>query len=122
LKRVEKFDDIELDYKCFISTEFDIDDYIGEKSIAIDGSSVMFVQPKGAMTKEVSIYSKDSGFISGATKDLLAASVDTNSKIVTYDDGTTDTFYYDFTKIPISFKPLYEGSLWYSITINLLKG
>jgi hypothetical protein len=122
LKRVKSIDGVTLDNNCFISTEFDIDDYIGERNIAIDGSSVVFVQAKGAMTREVKIYSKDSGWIHKDTKDLIIATVDTTAKTVVYSDDTSDTFYYDHSRVPVSFQPLYEGSLWYTIEINLLKG
>jgi len=121
LKRVVSFDGIELDNKMFISTEFDVDDYIGTRSIAVDGSSVMFVQAKGAFTKEVSIYSKDSGWISTTTKDLLFNSVDTEPKVVVYSDATTDTFYYDHTKVPFKVEPIFEGSEWFTVEFNLIK-
>jgi hypothetical protein len=122
LKRVVSIDGITLDNKCFISSEFDIDDYIGESSLAIDGSSVVFVQAKGSMTKEVSITSKDSGWISRDTKDALSNTVDELSKTVVFDDNTSNTYYFDHSTTPIKFTPLYEGSLWYNVEINLLKG
>ena len=122
MKRVAKIDNIILDNLCFISTEFNIDDYLGERSIAIDGSSTTFVQAKGAMSLEVIVDSKDSGWITKATRDLLIASNDTNTVIIEYDDTTTDTFYYDHTKVPMKITPLFEGALWYNIEINLLKG
>jgi hypothetical protein len=122
LKRVVKFDGITLDYPMFISTEFDIDNYIGKKRLTIDGSSVLFVQPKGALTNEVQIYSKDSGWVSDSIKNSLIDTVDELAKIVEYDDATTDTFYFDHTKVPLTFTPLYSGALWYNVTFNLLKG
>lgn len=122
MKRVVSIDSVVLDYKCFISSEFDVDDYLGKSSIAIDGSSVVFIQAKGSMTKVVSIYSKDSGWIHKDTKDSLIDTVDNLAKIVTFDDSSQDTYHYDFTQIPLEFTPLYEGSLWYTIKINLVKG
>ena len=122
MKKVTHIDGIELDHSMYISTEFDIDDYLASKSVAIDGSTVMFVQPKGSMTREVEVYSKSNGWQEEATKDLLTASIDTDVVVVTYDDATTDNFYYDHSKVPISFDPLYAGSLWYNVTINLIRG
>jgi len=122
MKKVISIDGITLDNKCFISSEFDIDNFIGKRTIAIDGSSVMFVQAKGAMTKEVQVYSKTSGWVSKETKDLLIASVGTISIIVAFDDLTQDTYYYDHSKSPLKVTPLYEGALWYNVEINLLKG
>ncbi len=122
MKRVVSIDGIDFDNSMFISSEFDVDDYIGERSVAIDGSSVMFIQAKGAMTSEVSIYSKNSGWIHKDTKDLLMNNVDNLGKLVTFDDASSDTYYYDHTKTPITFDSLYEGALWYNVTINLLKG
>lgn len=122
MKRVTKIDGVILDNKCFISTEFDIDDYIAERQIAVDGSSVVFIQAKGAMTNEVSITSKSSGWISDVTKDALIDTVDEFAKVVEFDDGTSATYYYDHTKVPLQVSPLYEGSLWYNVEINMLKG
>lgn len=122
MKKVITIDGISLDNPCYISTEFDIDDFIGQRSVAIDGSSIMFVQAKGAMTKEVQITSKSNGWIESDTRDLLIASVDENSIIIEYDDLSTDTFYYDHTKTPLKLTPLYSGSLWYNVEINMLKG
>jgi len=122
LKRVKKIGNVELDKNVFISTEFDIDDYIGERTVAIDGSSVVFVQAKGAMSREVRVYSKDSGWQKNTTVDALMSAVNTSSITITYTDDTTDTFYYDHTKIPLKVTPLFEGALWYNIELNLLKG
>jgi len=123
LKRVKSIDGVTLNTNLFISTEFDIDNYIGERSIATDGSSVLFVQAKGAMTREVQIYSKDdTGWQDKTVKDALINTVDELSKIVIYDDDTQDTFYYDHTKIPLRLDPIYKGALWYTVEINLLKG
>jgi 4-hydroxyphenylpyruvate dioxygenase-like putative hemolysin len=122
LKRVTTIDGIILDYKLFISSEFDADDYIGSRTIAVDGSSIMFIQAKGSMSKEIEIYSKDNGWVSEAKKELLMSSVDDLAIIVEFDDLSSATYYYDHTKTPMRFDPLYEGSEWYSITINLLKG
>lgn len=122
MKKVLTIDGISLDYPLYISSEFDVDDFIGERDVAIDGSSVQFIQAKGAFTKEVSIYSKQSGWVSKETKDLLISSVDELAKVVEFDDLSSATYYYDHTKIPVKFDSLYEGSIWYTIEINLLKG
>jgi len=123
LKRVKSIGGVTLDTALFISTEFDIDDYIGERTIAVDGSSIMFVQAKGALTREVQIYSKpDTGWQSQIVKDALINTVDTSSKTIIYDDDTEDTFYYDHTKIPLKVDPIFNGALWYTVEINLLKG
>lgn len=106
----------------YISTEFDIDDYLGTKDIAVDGSTVMFVQAKGSMTREVQVYSKSNAWVEEATKVLLEASVDMLSLQVTFDDLSSGTYYYDHSKVPISFEPLYLGCVWYNVTINLLRG
>ena len=122
MKKVISIDGIDLDHPLYISSEFDVDDYIGFRSVAIDGSSVMFIQAKGAMTKEVSIYSKDNGWISETTKALLMASVDNQSIVVEFDDLSNATYYFNHTKVPMEFTPLFEGSLWFTVKINLLKG
>jgi len=122
MKRVTKIDGVTLDNKCFISTEFDIDDYIAERQIAVDGSSVVFVQAKGTMSNEVQITSKSSGWIKEETKDALIDTVDESAKVIEFDDNTSATYYYDHTKVPLQFSPLYEGCLWYNVEINLLKG
>ena len=122
MKKVTHIDGIELDYPMYISTEFDIDDYLASKDIAIDGSTIMYVQPKGAMTREVQIYSKSNAWVEEATKDLLTASIDTTVIVVTFDDTSTANYYYDHSKVPISFDPLYLGCLWYNVTINLIRG
>ena len=122
MKRVTIIDGITLDNACFISSEFDVDDFIGQRSVAIDGSSILYVQAKGSMTKQVQITSKMSGWITSDTKDLLFASVDMNSILVEFDDTSSDTYYYDHEKVPMKITPLYEGSLWYNVEINLLKG
>jgi len=123
LKRVKSIDGVTLDTTLFISTEFDFDDYLGERAVAIDGSSVMFVQAKGAMTKEVQIYSKpETGWQSEEVKDALIDTVDELAKTIIYDDDTEDTFYYDHTKVPLQLEPIFNGALWYTVEINLLKG
>ena len=122
MKRVVSIDGVTLDNPCFITSEFDIDDFIGDRSIAIDGSSVLFVQAKGSLTREVQIYSKTSGWVTKETKDLLIDTVDELGKLVIFDDASQATYYYDHTKTPLKVDPLYEGSLWYNVEINLLKG
>lgn len=122
MKRVVSIDGIVLDNPLFISSEFDIDNYMGSSEVAIDGSSVVFVQAKGAFTKQVQVYSKTSGWISEATKDSLSLIVDTSAKILVFDDASSDTYYFDHSKTPLKFISLYEGSLWYTTEINLLKG
>lgn len=122
MKKVTYIDGIVLDHPLYISTEFDIDNYIGERSIAINGSSIMFVQAKGALTNEVQIYSKTNGWISEVTKDLLIANDKTTAVIVTFDDTTTGTYYYDHTQAPMQFQSLYDGCTWYTVTLNMLKG
>jgi len=122
LKRVIKIGDVDLDHKLFISSEFDVDDFLSQRVVAIDGSSVVFVQPKGSMTKEVSITSKNSGWISEDTKQALTNMIGTDSISITFDDNTSANYYFDHTKTPLKFSSLYEGSLWYNVEINLLKG
>lgn len=122
MKRVISIDGIILDNSCFSSDEYEVDDFIGERTLAIDGSSILFVQAKGSLTQEVQIYSKTSGWVTKETKDLLIATVDNLVKVVEYDDATTDNFYYDHTKIPLKIEPLFEGCLWYNVEINFLKG
>ena len=122
MRKVSKIDNIVLNYPLYISTEFDVDNYIGKKSIAIDGSSVMFVQAKGALSNEVEVSSNGDAWVHETIKDQLMTIVDENEKVITYTDGTTDTFHFDHTKLPLSFKPIYNGALWYNVTINLLKG
>ena len=122
MKRVVKIGDINLDKSIFVSTEFDVDDYIGEREIAIDGSSVMFVQAKGAYSQEVKIYSKDSGWQQKATRDAIFALDLLSTITITYNDNTTEDFIFDNSKVPIVMNPLYAGALWYNIEINLLKG
>ena len=122
MKRVIKIGDVDLDHKLFISSEFDVDDFLSQRVVAIDGSSVVFVQPKGSMTKEVSITSKNSGWISEDTKQALTNMIGTDSISITFDDNTSANYYFDHTKTPLKFSSLYEGSLWYNVEINLLKG
>lgn len=122
MRKVITIDGISLDNACYSSAEFDIDDFLAERTVAIDGSSILFVQAKGAMSKDVQFTSKSNGWITSDTMDLLIASVDVNSIIVEYDDLSTETFYYDHTTTPLKFIPLYDGSLWYNVEINLLKG
>lgn len=123
MKRVTHIAGIALDNPLNISTEFDIDDYLASKAVAIDGSTVMFVQPKGAMTREVTVYSKsNTGWIEEATKDLLIAAVGTGVVELTFDDLSVANYYFDHTKVPMTFEPLYTGCTWYNVTINLLKG
>ena len=122
MKRVISIDGVPLDNKCFISSEFDVDDFIGQRSIAIDGSSILYVQAKGSMTKQVQITSKMSGWITSDTKDLLIATITTLGIVVSFDDSSSNTYYYDHSKVPMKLTPLYEGALWYNVEINLLKG
>ena len=122
MRVVTKIDGIVLDHSLYISSEFDIDNFIGERSITIDGSSVMFVQAKGAMTKEVQLYSGNNGWQIETTKDLIEQNVGTTQITLTFSDATTGVYYYDHASIPVTFKPLYDGSEWYNVTINLLKG
>ena len=122
MKRVISIDGVPLDNPCFSSDEFNIDDFVGERTLAIDGSSILFVQAKGSMTLEVQVSSKSSGWVTKETKDLLVTTVDNLVKVVEYDDLSTDNFYYDHTKIPLQIEPLFEGCLWYNVEINLLKG
>lgn len=122
MKKVISIDGITLDRSCFISSEYDADDFLGASEVAIDGSTILFVQPKGALTKEVQITSRGSGFQKKQTKELLMASVGVSPIVVGFDNSTSDTYYYDHSRTPLQFEPLYDGSIWYTLTINLLKG
>ena len=122
MKRVNTIDGVVLDYPLFISSEFDVNNHIGTRSVAIDGSSVMFIQPRGALSKEVQIYSGDNGWVSEAVKEQLMLKVDNEVIIVEFSDSSTETYYFDHTATPLSFTPLYEGAEWYSVQMNLLKG
>ena len=122
MKRVVSIAGVVLDNKCFISSEFDVDNYLGSKTTAVDGSTILFVQAKGALTKTVQITSKTSGWVSKDVKDALIATVGIDSIVVGFDDSTNGTYYYDNTTTPIKFTEIYEGSLWYNVEINLLKG
>ena len=122
MKRIISIDGVALDNPLFSSDEEEVDDFIGERTIAIDGSSILFVQAKGSMTLEVQVSSKTSGWVKKETKDLLFATVDNIVKVVQYDDLSTDNFYYDHTKVPMKIDPLFEGCLWYNVEINFLKG
>ena len=121
MKKVKLINSIALDYNLFISSEFDADDYIGARQIAVDGSSVLFVQAKGAFTKEVVISSKEQGWVGEDLRVTLMADVDTTLKVITFDDDTTGNYYYDHTVVPMSFTPIFEGACWYIATINMLK-
>jgi len=122
LKKAISIDGVSFDYPLFVSSEFDFDNYTGSKTIAIDGSSILFIQAKGSMTKEVQLYSNDNGWIHEETRKLLKDTVDGEAKTVVFNDGTEETYYYDHTKTPLGFTALYEGAEWYSIQINLVKG
>ena len=122
MKKAISIGGVTFDYPLFISSEFDFEEFTGSKTMAIDGSSVMFIQQKGSLTKEVELFSNENGWISEETRKLLRNTVDGNPKTVVFNDGTQETYYYDHTKTPIVFTALYEGSAWYSVQINLLKG
>lgn len=122
MRRVISIDGVILDHPLFIDSEFDIDNYIGERRVAIDGSSVMFIQPKGAFTKEVQLTSNTTGWQKEATKDSLIDIVNEEPKIIYFTDGSFGTYYFDLTATPLIFTPLYEGSVWYNVEINLIKG
>ena len=122
MKKVTHVDGILLDHSLYISSEFDVDDFLASREVAIDGSSVMFVQAKGAMSREVQLYSKTNGWVEEVTKELLMASVDTDIIQLTFDDASSADYYYDHTKVPMTFDALYVGSTWYNVTINLIRG
>lgn len=121
MRRVTSIDSVVLDHTCFISTEFVIANYIGTRSITIDGSSSIFTQLKGENTLEAQITSKGSGWVSRATKNKLMASVNIDNIVVEFNDASSETYTYDHTKIPMKFTPLYEGADWFSVEINLRK-
>jgi len=123
LKRVIKIGGISLVNPLFISSEFDIDNFIGSNELTTDGSSVMFVQAKGSMTKEVQVYSKSqTGWVDEDVKVALTALVGVASVLIQFDDLSTETYYFDHTQIPLLFDSIYAGSTWYTVTINLVKG
>lgn len=121
MKYVTHVDGIALSHKLYISTEFDVDDYLAAKDVAIDGSTVIFVQAKGAFTREVQLTSKENGWQTGAVKDLLTASVDETVKVLTFSDASVGDYYYDHSKVPIAYDPIFTGSDWYSVVINLVR-
>ena len=81
----------------------------------------MFVQNKGSMTKEVTLTSKDTGWIHKDTKDLILALIDTATHTVNFSDTTSGTYYFDHSKVPVVFKSIYEGADWYTVDIHLVE-
>lgn len=122
MKRAVSIDGITFDYPLFVSSEYETDDFVGNQKLSNNGKTTKFVQNKISNTKEEVLFSNENGWVSSAVKSQLLLSANLNAVEVEFDDASTGTYYYDFTKIPISFVPLYEGAEWFKVTINLLKG
>jgi len=122
LKRAVSINGITFNYPLFSSEEYEAKDYIGTKTLTTGGRYNIKIQNKGSLTKEVMFSSGESAFIQEEIKNRLLGDVDLNAKNVIFTDGREQIYYYNHNSNAITFTPLYEGSMWYKVEINLLKG
>lgn len=122
MKRVVSINGIEFDYPLFSSEELNADNYIGTKTLTIGGGYNIELREKGSLSKEVTFLSRNSAFIREKTRRKLMRDIDLNAKNVIFTDGSEETYYYNYTSHALMCEPLYKGSEWYRVELNLLKG
>ena len=124
IRRVVQINDIVLDYPLQLSSELIKDDFYGETSLSIRGNPVGFLKNKECCTNEVTIYSGDNGWVSDGVLGKLDALNKLGVLTVLFDDGSTeqDTYYFNCATIPLEKTPLYDGSRWNKVVLNLIRG
>lgn len=122
MRRVVRIDDIDVgEYGgLWIREDNESTNFITEEFATISGARVTFVQSKDITAKNITLDSKENGWISRSKKeDLLNFA---NSQLGSFDIETKDgdLIRVRFRHIPaIQFENLYEGSLLYRAVINL---
>lgn len=92
----------------------------GEMVMSSTGSHITYTSE--ILTPYITLVSKEQGWLSAANIAALKtqyASLGTTYTL-TYDNNTTDTVRFAHEK-GMTFTPLYEGSIYYRVTINLAK-
>ena len=122
MRRAISLDGITFDYPLFYNEEFVVSDFVGSKTLNINGGLNIDLIPKGSLTKKASLYSSESGWVNRVTKIRLLGSVDTQPKELVLDNNDIIMVYFDFSSDKaIEFEQI-ANSKWYKVKINLLKG
>lgn len=122
MRKAVSLDGITFDYPLFYSEEFIVNEFVGSKTLNINGGLNIDLIPKGSLTKKVSLYSSESGWVNRVTKIRLLGSVDIRPKKLVLDNNDIIIVYFDFSNDKaIEFKQI-ANSKWYRVKINLLRG
>lgn len=121
MKKAIKIGGLYLTYPLEVSSEMESNNYISQKNLATDGSTIIFAQPKDDLSLEVTLSSGKFGWQEDSVRTALMGMVGTTPVTVLYDDGTSDSYVFDHTKVPMRFTELYSGSCYFSVEIKLLK-
>ena len=124
IRRVKSINWIVLESFLQISDEFEPDRFSGTSEIVIGGGLSRFIQQNLELSTKVKIFSNNNGWIHKDTVSLLEKIKPTDDIILGFDDGTTfdNLYHFDLSSQFFDKKQIYDGALWYHITLNLLKG
>jgi len=120
--RVVSIGGVILDHTLFISTNEIVTEHIGFENITPSGTLSVFVQNIGSTYKEVTLNSKDNAWLKYDTITKLYALDFKVPHEVVFTDNTTAVYLFNNNKIAINITPTYDGSLWYNVIINLIRG
>jgi len=111
-----------LDFPLFISTNEVFNEHIGFEDMSASGNLAQYIQPIGSLNKEVALYSKDNAWLDFNTiEELYNLDFKSLHEVVFTDNSTSNYLFNNNKKSVIEISPTYNGSLWYNVTINLIR-
>lgn len=95
-----------------------IEPFLAQKSLATDGSTVMWVGKKRDFSSEGESFTMLNTFLSEANVNALMSKVDLEKHILAFTDGSYLRVRFDFTKVPVKIDEVVCG--YYKINIKVM--
>ena len=119
---VKKIGDIVLDNKMWVLEEDTSTKVDAKASRTIGGGLVVYELQNRGSAQFVTLDSKNNGWQSEATRDAIIAIADGSlgsTTTITYDDDSVEEvrFAHETRGGAVQFKPIFEGSSWYTAKI-----
>lgn len=120
-KKVISIGGVTLDTPLFIDNDFNYNNYLGVSKKTVDGELVSSIYEKGTHSKLYRIYSNDNGWIKQSTINLIRLLNPLNLQTLVYSDSTSDACYFNHEGSYLQTSPLYRGSIYCTLEINIIK-
>jgi len=116
-KKIKRINNVTLNNSLDWSEDTSIKDFMAQRSLAIDGSSVISVKPFGYFSKSVILKGK---FIKNTIINDIISLISENTVELVFTDSEIKIVKFDLTDVPISVFPIYSGAEYSNIIIRVL--